>query len=358
MQLLDGGSTPALVDEIRNATIDEQLATRSEFLALSPYVTQDALRELGQAQIVSNAIYLEILLANPDATKDESFIKFLQFEIPNPLPEYMINLITTSWEGPGTARSLIEKNINSHLHNLKELKANIVRTYEFNAVMKNDDSMLVWMQKVPNLRNSYEIIERLMYKGHISLADSLLETLGTIYSIKQSDSVEYLAFVNLYNFKKELVSDSLEINQLDSTRIAQLKEIADAEAYTFPRSMARSALCFFYQICYPDTVRELPSISSRPAPKLKNVDKSKEITVYPNPANDYVVCYYDLAGKQNEAKEFIVSDITGKQIYKVALKGMQGQHIWDTRNVGNGNYIYTVVIGTGEKYSGKITISK
>jgi hypothetical protein len=358
LQLLDNGSTEALVEEIASATIAEQLATRATFLSISPYVTRDALLKLAMQEIVSNPILLEILLANPDATREEILLDYLENKMTNPLPNYMIDMIRASWSSPETPRGLLVQNMTSKLNQMTLLKNHIMRVYQTNTDFINSDSIDSWMQKIPNIRNTYEMIEHQLYSGNMQRADSLLNTLLPRFIFTASDSVEYTAFVNLHNFKKALLEDSLEINQLDSTRIAQLKEIADAEAYTFPRSMARSALCFFYQMCYPDTVRELPNISSRPAPKFKNEEKSKEITVYPNPANDYVVCYYDLAGKQNDAKEFIVNDITGKQIYKVALKGMQGQHIWDTRNVGNGNYIYTVVTGTGEKYSGKITIAR
>lgn len=91
------------------------------------------------------------------------------------------------------------------------------------------------------------------------------------------------------------------------------------------------------------------------------IEKNKEILnlrVYPNPANEYIVCYYNLVSKSSEAEVFLVSDVTGKQVYKATLKGAQGQHIWDTRNVGNGNYIYTVITSSGEKYSGKVVVQK
>jgi len=43
------------------------------------------------------ALYLEICLANPDATKNNDFLIFLQDETANPLPDYMIALIESSW---------------------------------------------------------------------------------------------------------------------------------------------------------------------------------------------------------------------------------------------------------------------
>jgi hypothetical protein len=359
IQLLDGGNTEALVEEINNATIAEQLTTRADFLSISPYVTQEALRELGLQQIVSNAIYLEILLANPSSTNSETFIYFLENELPIPLPPYMIDLVRISWTTNQTPRFALEKNITYAHNNMTMLKNHIVNTFLQSDSLRSEDSAFAWFQKIPSLRNSYKIIEYHLYHGAVDVADSLLESLAILYEMTITDSIERTAFINLYNFKKSLLQDSLEINQLDSVRIATLKTIADATEYTFPRTMARNALCFFYHICYSDTVRVLPnSGSNRTAPIKKQSDKSKEITVYPNPANEYVVCYYNFVSKVNAAEVFLVADITGKQIYKATLKGSQGQHIWDTRNVGSGNYIYTVITSNGEKYSGKVMIQR
>lgn len=358
VQLLDNGNTEALVEEIENASIDEQLGTRSDFLALSPYVSQRALKELASAQIVSHPILLEILLENPDATRDENFIKFLEYDMPGPLPAYMIDLVRASWAGPRTARNHLLQDINTNIHQMTILKNHIILTYFLNDTLRSEDSAWAWRQKVPSIRNSYENLEYLLYKGNVSMADSILDSLTVRFKFSARDSIEHAAFLALYTFKKELLSDSIEINQLDSSRIDQLKAIADAEEYTFPRSMARSALCFFYHICYPDTVRELPGGSAKAPPIKKYAEKAKEVEVYPNPAKDYLVCHYSFINITNAAKAFTISDITGKQVYSIALTGQKGQHIVDTRNYSNGNYIFTLSTSNGEKYSGKFVIQK
>jgi hypothetical protein len=51
-----------------------------------------------------------------------------------------------------------------------------------------------------------------------------------------------------------------------------------------------------------------------------------------------------------------ISDLAGKPIYQSNFDSELKQHIWDTRNISNGNYIYTLVDMSGMKYSGKVTI--
>jgi hypothetical protein len=355
-QLIDNGNTPEVIEDIQGNVLSEEMQTRADMLAMSPYVSREALMELAQSNIVSNPILFEIIMANPDASKSDGFIDFLMNDLPVPLPAYMINLIRQSWHG-STARTILEKNISIKHVNMTDLKNKILKGMMVSDTLNNADSIYHWMTKVGNLTNSYQLIEIQLNKRNFTTSDSMLNQLTTQYRMTTKDLITHNAFIDLYNFKKSLLEDSVKINQLDSARIQQLKVIADASEFTFPRSMARNALCFFYQICYPDTVRELPITSSKMPPIAKEGTMDKLVTVYPNPAKDYVTFYYNLV-EGNEAVLLLVMDFTGKKVYTQKLNGKEGQHIWDTRTMSNGNYIYTLTNNLGEKYTGKLTIKK
>jgi hypothetical protein len=234
----------------------------------------------------------------------------------------------------------------------------IIIAYRMMPSIYNEDSVLAWMNKVTSLRTKYELIEFYLYKKNYAVADVLLASLPTEYRMDEHENEEYSAYTSLYNFKRNLLDENLEINQLDATKIAQLKEIGDLNNPSFPRSMARSALCFFYKICYPDLIRNLPeSTLNKKMPIVQNEISSKEISVYPNPAKDYVVYYYNLSNL-NTVSELLVADMTGKNVYTTKINGSQGQHIWDTKSVSSGNYIYTITTQSGEKYTGKVNIAK
>lgn len=356
IQLLDNGNTDSLVEEIQNATINDQLITRQKFIEISPYVTLSALRELAQQEIVSNPILLEILLLNPNATNDGEFINYLMYEKPNPLPLYMINLIRLSWSGSNPRRELFNS-ISSASYSKSILANHVLGVYMENNELKNTDSVFVWMQKNPSLKNSITNVDYLLNKGEISEAANLLASIPNTFAFTPEDSIEYAAYSNLYDFKVSILNAHMGINKLDSTKIRELKLLGDADEYTMARTMAQSALCFFYNICYPDTVRELPVTSSKMPPIAKEGALDKIVTVYPNPAKDYVTFYYNLV-EGNEAVLLQVMDLTGKKVYTQKLNGKEGQHIWDTRTMSNGNYIYTLTNNLGEKYTGKLTIKK
>ena len=104
---MDGGSTNILLNQMQQEWSDDANTLRDELLARSPYLSQDVLMEAARGGVLPPAMLLMICLANPDATRRTGFLDFLQYEIPSPLPQYMINLIVASWDD-GTARTAME----------------------------------------------------------------------------------------------------------------------------------------------------------------------------------------------------------------------------------------------------------
>jgi hypothetical protein len=95
-QLMDGGSTNILLNQMQQEWSDDANTLRNELLARSPYLSQDVLMEAARGGVLPPAMLLMICLANPDATRRTGFLDFLQYDIPNPIPQYMINLIVAS----------------------------------------------------------------------------------------------------------------------------------------------------------------------------------------------------------------------------------------------------------------------
>jgi hypothetical protein len=354
-QLVDGGNTAGHIADIESSNATQAMQIRTEMLALSPYVSAEVLRTLAEENILPNSILLEIILANPDASQRIEFIKYLQFEKTNPLPEYMITLIENSWDG-STPRSIMERSMAFEHYKMSSLKDQILLSYKYGNNYDEVDQLL-WMNKLPSLSNRYDVIEYYLGKKQYTNAEAILNSLPTQYMMNEFENNEFSTYNTLYNFKKNLQQNNVSIHQLDSPRISQLKAIADNGLYSFARTMARDAMCFFYKVCYPYERKELPTPIMGKTKISDNKETPKEITVYPNPAKEYVAFYYNLTDG-NKVINLIVSDVTGKLIYQSTLSNTSGQHIWDVKNISNGNYIYSITTKTGLKYSGKIVVQK
>ncbi len=80
------------------------------------------------------------------------------------------------------------------------------------------------------------------------------------------------------------------------------------------------------------------------------------ITAKPNPASNWVQFNYTLPTNASMG-EIIITDISGKFISRLTITGSKGAKLWDTRNIPNGVYLYTLQ-AIGFSSTGKIVISK
>lgn len=84
-----------------------------------------------------------------------------------------------------------------------------------------------------------------------------------------------------------------------------------------------------------------------------NIAKDNSIKVYPNPATDHVV--FD--NLSNSMSHIIVTDMMGKTIERVEVKGKKATK-WQTNDIANGVYFYTVYDGNTAIEKGKIVVRR
>lgn len=93
-------------------------------------------------------------------------------------------------------------------------------------------------------------------------------------------------------------------------------------------------------------------------PMLELTESLTNLTVYPNPATDYVTFEYRLP-EYLENTQLSVINAMGKVIHTANLTGYEGQYLWDTRLIKNGIYFYVLKDDNGEIIlSGKLAIAK
>ncbi|MBK7295977.1 MAG: hypothetical protein IPI91_04610 [Flavobacteriales bacterium] len=97
-------------------------------MSKSPYLSTEALFETVSKNILPNAIVLEICLANPEATSKEGFVKWMEYEAPTPMPEYMLGVIEASWHSK-TVRFYMEEAIGIHSSNMSHGTSILVQNY-------------------------------------------------------------------------------------------------------------------------------------------------------------------------------------------------------------------------------------
>ena len=186
-QLMDGGNTNMLLNQIQSNWSNEAIVLRDELLGLSPYLSQDILRDVANRNILPQAMLLMICLANPDATQSEEFIKFLTYDISSPLPQYMINMIIASWD-QRTVRTSMENLLSDFSSNMSNISNKIVfdlynRTVvDFDSISHSDTSdynqqINYWLNRVQTLTAKYDLVETYISHDKFENADQVLNSI-------------------------------------------------------------------------------------------------------------------------------------------------------------------------------------
>ncbi len=347
----------ALVQNITQAWSDDAWTLRNQLLARSPYLSEEVITKAILQDILPQAMILEICLANPDVLRNGRFIEFLKTEISNPLPQYMIDILY-AYQGTTSPRSVLENGLASYSYLMLSTGNELIRNILNDSLGVNTDSLHTWLGRIPTLSARYNLAESYFETGQNELAWQVVNDIPTEYALHSLDAVEYANYLNYLNLRIAVKNSNRTISQLSNEELATLQSIRDASE-SVSGILANNLLCFHYNICkdYPAILPEIGNTQPRLAkPNLTTLlnDLQNEVEVHPNPVKEYAIFAYSL---QNDNAQIVITDVTGKIIQRLNAYKARGEIVWDTHNIANGIYFYSVVIGDKSVATGKITVN-
>ncbi|MDR1113194.1 MAG: zinc-dependent metalloprotease [Bacteroidales bacterium] len=360
-QLMDGGSTQALLDAVQGEWKDDVWKLRQELMKKTPYLSRDVLMEVAKENSLPQALYLEVCLANPDATKDYSFLKFLQYEISNPLPAWMISLIESSWSEK-TLRTDMES-VLSATGSEKDFWLNLLISEAMHDSLQDRDGIRSLYMDRASCSDRLSVAEGYIEENSFDKAHEVIYDLTQAFpKYTEEQEKEISDFKDYIDWRNRLYNNNKSIYVLDSADLDWL--ISFVKNHTGRgRVLAHNILCELYGIC----LEEIPekSLASNPSGGTgtsKGVDGSANfsaVKVSPNPAREYCSFSWDFGtGTQEQHFQLKITDASGRLMLTQPLEGAQGQWVWDTRTVARGSYAYSVVSGSVQLGNGKIIVTK
>lgn len=360
-QQLDGGNTPSLLQTIYETWPQEAWELRADLLAHSPYLSQDALREAAHNENFPRAMLLEVLLANPDAHRnDHDFVKFLELELQPALPAYMLDLLMLSWEDM-TLRTVLEAKMAAKAGDMAWRLSQIVNYYLTDSV-NQDAQVEFWLNRALDLRSKYRLAWHHARKNQYSAALAVTNGLSTQFTLNQPQLAEKARFESLIAFKQSLGAAGLA--GVNGEGIGWLESFVAStdDAFDFSLALAQNALqhqgsAQIHRVHLPES----ESQGRRAANKEQGLQQLREdltvLKLYPNPANAYATLAFELPQEVDEAT-LVIADLTGKIVNRIPLNSKKGQQLIDTRNLPAGMYITSVVCKTGILKRDKLVISR
>jgi hypothetical protein len=360
-QLLDGGNTPSLLQTIYEKWPQEAWDLRADLLSHSPYLSQDALREAAHNENFPRAMLLEVILANPDAHRnDHGFVDFLQHELEPSLPSYMIDLILFSWEEI-TLRTILEAKMAVKAGDMAWRLNQIVNYYLTDSVNQNAQ-VEFWLNRALDLRSKYRLAWHHAQKHQYSAALAVVNGLTTQFNFTQSQLAEKARFESLIAFKQSLGTIGLaDINGEGVSWLENFIASADDD-FDYSVALAQNALQYqggtrIHHVYLPES----EPVGRRAIQKedaLKQLRQDLTVLIlYPNPADAYLTISFELPKDEEEAT-LVFADLSGKVVNRIPLDGKKGQQLIDTRNLPAGMYIASVVSKTGILKRDKLVINR
>ncbi len=366
-QLMDGGNTNALLNQIQQSWSNNAMILRNELLSRSPYLTRFAIMEAAMQNILSPPVLLEVCMANSDATRDEDLLKFLQYEIVNPLPTYMIEMIRASWES-STTRTTMENAISGSSGRMAAISDNILNDLYLREELQGDtlatlDSCetialkIYWLNRIQTIAAKYDLALIYFDLNNYEAAESLLNVVHSEFKFSDDQLADFNDFETYYYLLKHYKLNGYELSSLSHSQIDEWSNFATSGASN-GRVRASNMLCFYYGLCAEEDY-DLQSNGNRLYNEFKSpiVSEVNNISVTPNPVASEAKFGYSIASFIQNKSVLIIADITGKIIEKIYLENQEGKIKWSAENVKNGIYFYYLQNGDEKYAKGKLIVT-
>ena len=357
LSLIDGGDSKELKENITYEWSRDAWKMRDNLLAQSPNLSLVALWEAAKTGVLPDAMLMEVLVANIGTCQQEEFFIALVNEIPNPLPQEMVDLLKGAPESPSLRKTLEEK-LATH-SSMASNAANLIIHDLLRDDSPNMDTLRQWYSNLGGLNAAYLVAETYLEAGDIATAKRLMSGLASQYAYAEAYPDHYRAYVQMFDLKVLLSESGRNWKDLTKAEIQALEVLADGDKGK-ASVQAQNVLRFFYGHTYEMPLFIPDGTVSQPVENTSNqllVSPFVEMKAYPNPARDYLTFEYHYPAEE-EGVQITIVDITGRVIQQFELSDSSGQLLWDTRGVVQGTYLYTLKSKGKVLKSGKIAIIK
>jgi len=337
--LLDGGSTDEVVQEIASTWPNEAWQLRTYLLNLSPFLTVDALKGAVNKAYFPMAMKAEVCIANPDATQQEGFVKWLESYADEPMPGYLIDLIKASWDTK-TYRTDLEMELADHHTELTQTAHELLDLYHSpGSTATTADQRWVW-QQIRTTAARYAEAALLLGTGEYTSAKQVVESIPLEQDLRDPQWQEQQRMLDYMDVLHTAALDGRNNSQLQPTEVSQLAALRIG-AHDRASNWINNLLCIYYHDCLAPytgggaiTPKSIGTTSNGVVEEVKN-----KFFTAPNPAEAWVTFSYKFTLPPNKA--FVqVKDATGRSVANLPMLGTEAQLVMDTRALAKG--VYTV----------------
>jgi len=357
--LIDGGDTQTLNTEVETSQPPETMQLYNELMGKSPYLSDTVVESaIEKEDVLPNAMLRDIMVANPHTAKSDELMNKLD-ERWDPLPEYMKAQILQ-----GKSIVSIREELESVLTGYHQQKARafnkLVRFYRNdteNPSISSNQLVLLYQQD-NSLNSKYNLVMLHFERGEIQAALNVLGNIPGQFSFDGDDLSNHQQMVSFCNIYSDLLNNGKSLTEADSSQIEQLIQLESVQQ-GIASVYARNVLLALGEIIYEEPILLPDNSKSAQAYNeyinLVNTQSPKQIEVYPNPTDDYIIISYKLE-MEKPGYTIEISDINGYNLKTIDVAEKLNQLAIDIKDWKPGVYITTLFFNGNPVENVKFTI--
>ena len=343
--LVDAGNTEALNFDVMTSLPDEGLEIRQELLSTSPYLSDTVLKQaIYKEDVLPNAMIRDVLEANPQSAKSDEILNTLESRY-EPMPDYMMDQIMEGKKYLG-AKEILETKIQSWQQIRSKAKADLMREFLLDTSMISPlDSVIAFLENETDLESRYDLALAQWNNSDPAGSLTTLNNIPLLFILNENQDVileNYLAYFGIL----QTISDSnWQTNQMDSVSVSMLfylKESGNPMLNALARGLLVSGEFFKYfeTITFPD-ISKSSNILPDQHKEISTINKEEKLWLFPNPAGDYIIAYYDLDPKYKSG-EIQVIDLKGNLLKSYFIRSGKDQMVIDLKDYPGGLYLISL----------------
>jgi hypothetical protein len=226
-----------------------------------------------------------------------------------------------------SAKEMLEGELSAQMEIRDRHRDNIIRYYTQSNEVSSNDSLLAFLDRDLNLNSKYlKALAQFKNKDWAAM-NSTLTGIPLTYLLTESESVNHTAFSYLLNLNRRLLQSGKSLLQIDSLQADSLNNLYGITS-GFANARIRNYLIHSDSHAYYEPVL-LPGTGFKKGQirfyNNNNTDKANpSLSVYPNPAKNYVVIKY----KISDANGLLtISNNEGKQLFEIVLSEHLGYNV-------------------------------
>lgn len=341
-QLVDGGSTDEVVQEITGTWPNEVWSLRTYLLSKSPFLSEEALKTMADDGVLPPAIVTEICVANPDATQADGFLKWLEFDCLHPLPGYMLAQIAASWD-VRTYRTTLLEQLGRHHAGMTHYTNELLAHYERDSIHDPTDSLRYTWQQLRTPAARYAEAITYLNDGNYTAATAVVQAIPTEHDLRAPQMIERQRMLDLIAFLGGVAGSGRSEAELSIAEQDQLELLVN-NAHDRPATWAQNLLCYLYDRCraWPTGGEGTDWRMPYAALPTEEWSDKPELTVGPNPASDWCAVSYKVSASDGIGLEVV--DVMGRKCWSARPGTAEGQLVLDLREFSVGSYMVQLTI--------------